>query len=146
MADHDHYADSYLRDILTQTKSIAVVGASDNPERDSNLVLRFLLGRGYRVVAVNPKFAGQEIAGAPVYATLAEVPDAIDMVDVFRNTAAVPGVVNEVLALPRRTKVIWMQLGVRDDEAARKAEAAGIKVVMNHCPKIEIPRLFSGAS
>lgn len=142
MADHDDYTDSYLRDILTRTKSIAIVGASDSPERDSNLVLRFLLGRGYRVSAINPKLAGQEIASMTVYATLADVPDAIDMVDVFRNNAAVPGVVDEILSLPQSPKFIWMQLGVRDDEAARKAEATGIQVVMNRCPKIEIPHLF----
>jgi predicted CoA-binding protein len=144
LPDHDAYSDAYLRDVLTRTKSIAIVGASDNPERDSNRVLRFLLGRGYRVSAVNPKLAGQMILAAPVYATLADVPDAIDMVDMFRNNAAVPGMVDEVLALSQRPKFIWMQLGVRDDAAARKAEAAGIAVVMNRCPAIEIPRLFGG--
>jgi len=145
LVDHDNYADSYLRDILTQTKSIAIVGASDNPERDSNLVMRFLLGRGYRVSAINPKLAGQTLHEAPVYATLAEVPGAIDMVDVFRNNAAISGVVDEVLALRQYPKFLWMQLGVRVDDSARKAEAAGIKVVMDRCPKIEIPRLRSGS-
>jgi uncharacterized protein len=144
LADHDNYTDAYLRDILIKTKSIAIVGASDNPGRDSNRVLRFLLGGGYRVSAVNPKLAGQEIAGAPVYATLADVPDPIDMVDVFRNNAAVPGLVDEVVALRQHPKFLWMQLGVRDDEAARKAEAVGMEIVMNRCPAIEIPRLFGG--
>jgi len=142
MMDHDHYPDSYLREILSQTKSIAILGASDDPERPSYEVLSYLLKRGYGICAVNPKLTVRTILAAPVYGSLAEVPSRIDMIDVFRNNAAVAGVIEEVLTLPHRPAIIWMQLGVRDDEAARKAEAAGIKVVMDRCPKIEISRLF----
>ena len=138
---HDSYADAYLRDILTSVRRIAVVGASPNPARPSYGVLAFLAQRGYDVVAVNPGHAGKEIAGRPVYARLADVPGAVDMVDVFRASDYVPGVVDEALALAPLPQVIWMQLGVRDDAAAARAEAAGIRVVMNRCPKIEIPRL-----
>jgi predicted CoA-binding protein len=140
--DHNAYADSYLRGILERVKSIAIVGASDDPARPSYEVMAFLLQRGYRVCAINPKIAGQKLLGAPVYGTLADVPDTIDMVDVFRNNAAVPDLIDEVLGLKLRPKVIWMQLGVRVDEAAHKAEAAGIDIVMDRCPKIEILRLF----
>jgi predicted CoA-binding protein len=101
-----------------------------------------LLKRGYRISAINPKLAGQTILGAPVYASLKDVPEPIDMVDVFRNNEAIPGIVDDVLALPSRPKTIWMQIGVRVDEAASKAEAAGIDVVMDRCPKIEIHRLL----
>ncbi len=146
LRDHDHYPDSYFREILDHTKSIAIVGASDDPSRPSYEVLRFLLDQGYRISAVNPKLAGQTILTAPVYATLADVPGPIDMVDIFRNNAAVPGLIDEVLALPIRPKFIWMQIGVRVDEAARKAEAAGIELVMDHCPKIEIKRLSGNVS
>jgi uncharacterized protein len=144
--NHENYPDSYLRSVLARTKSIAMIGASDEAARPSNKVLRFLLERGYRVSAVNPKLAGRTILTAPVYATLGDVPGPIDMVDLFRNNAAVPGLVDEILALPERPKFIWMQIGVRVDEAARKAEAAGIEVVMDRCPKIEIPRLFRPSS
>jgi predicted CoA-binding protein len=140
--DHDHYPDSYLREILTRTRSIAIIGASDDPGRPSYEVLQFLIERGYGIKAVNPKLAGQTILGAPVYGTLAAVPAPIDMIDVFRNNAAIPEMMEDVLALPHRPAVIWMQIGVRVDEAARKAEAAGIEVVMDRCPKIEIARLF----
>jgi predicted CoA-binding protein len=140
--DHDNYSDAYLRDILTGTKTIAVIGASDDPARPSYEVMGFLLKHGYRVSAVNPKLAGQKILDALVYATLAEVPGPIDMIDVFRNNAAIPGVTDEILALPQPPKFIWMQIGVRVDAEARKAEAAGISVIMDRCPKIEIVRLF----
>jgi len=139
---HDQYPDDYLREILATTKSIAMLGASDDPQRPSHHVLEYLIGRDYRLFAVNPKLAGQSLLGVPVYATLAEVPEPVDMVDVFRNNAAIPGIVDEVLALPKRPASIWMQLGVRVDGAAAKAEAAGLKVVMDRCPAIEIPRLF----
>jgi predicted CoA-binding protein len=144
--DHENYPDSYLRGVLARTQSIAMIGASDDAARPSNEVLRFLLKRGYRVSAVNPKLAGRTILTAPVYATLAEVPGPIDMVDIFRNNAAVLGIIEEVLALADRPKFIWMQIGVRVDEAARKAEAAGIEVVMDRCPKIETLRLFGPSS
>jgi len=140
--NHDLYSDDYLRGILTATKSIAMLGASNDPSRDSHHVLDYLIGRGYRLFPVNPKLAGQSLLGVPVYATLADIPEPIDMVDVFRNNAAIPGVVDEVLALERKPAFLWMQLGVRVDEAAARAEAAGIQVVMDRCPAIEIPRLF----
>jgi predicted CoA-binding protein len=146
MMDHDHYPDSYLREILTRTSSIAIVGASDDPERPSYEVLSYLLKRGYHVSAVNPKLAGRTILSASVYGSLADVPTQIDMVDVFRNNDAVPALIEDILILPHRPAVIWMQIGVRVDEAARKAEAAGIKVVMDRCPKIEISRLFGQSS
>jgi len=139
---HDRYPDDYLREILAATKSIVMLGASDDPQRPSHHVLEYLIGRDYRLFAVNPKLAGQSLLGVPVYARLADVPEPVDMVDVFRNNEAIPSVVDDVLALPKRPASIWMQLGVRVDEAAAKAEAAGLKVVMDRCPAIEIPRLF----
>jgi predicted CoA-binding protein len=138
---HASYADADLRRILTTVNAIAMVGASANPARPSYGVLGFLLAKGFRVHPVNPGHAGKDIQGRRVYATLAEVPEAIDMVDVFRASSQVAGVVNEVLALAPLPRVIWMQLGVRDDEAAARAEAAGIEVVMDRCPKIEWGRL-----
>lgn len=138
---HDTYADADLRRILTGVTTIAMVGASANPERPSYGVLGFLLRKGFTVHPVNPGQAGKEIHGRLVYATLADVPGPIDMVDVFRASAQVAGVVGEVLALVPLPKVIWMQLGVRDDAAAARAEAAGIEVVMNRCPHIEWRRL-----
>jgi len=139
--NHDAYDDAYIAGILSSVKTIAVVGASPNPLRPSYGVSQFLVARGYVVHPVNPGHGGGQIVGRTAYARLADVPEAIDMVDVFRNSDAVPGIVDEVLALDPLPKVIWMQLGVRHDEAARKAEAAGIKVVMNRCPKIELGRL-----
>jgi Predicted CoA-binding protein len=140
--NHDDYSDDYIRSILTGVKTIAVVGASDKEERPSNYVTRFLAAHGYRMFAVNPAAGpGATIAGAPAYASLADIPEPIDMVDVFRNSEAAAGVVAEALALATPPKVIWLQLGVRNDEAAEMAEAAGVKMVMDRCPKIEIPRL-----
>ena len=138
---HDHYADADLSRILLQTKTIALVGASLNPLRPSYGVMRFLLGRGYKVIPVNPGLAGQEIHGQLVYGNLAAISYSIDMVDVFRNSRAVPTLVDETVALQVRPKYIWMQLGVSDLPSAKRAEAAGIEVVMNRCPAIEIPRL-----
>jgi uncharacterized protein len=134
-------SDHKIRDILQNVRTIALVGLSANPARDSNGVFAFLLRQGYRVVGINPGLAGQTIHGAPVYARLADVPFAIDMVDVFRNSEAAGSVVDEALALSPLPKVIWMQLGVINEAAAEKARAAGIEVVMDHCPKIEIARL-----
>jgi hypothetical protein len=138
-ADHDSYPDPYLRDILTSVRTIAVVGASPRSERPSHGVMAYLQGRGYRAIPVNPNAAGVTINGETVYARLADVPEPIDMVDVFRRTSMAGGVVDEAIAAG--AKVVWMQLGVRDDDAAARAEAHGIKVVMNRCPAIEIPRL-----
>ncbi|MCG6115998.1 MAG: CoA-binding protein [Mesorhizobium sp.] len=139
--NHDSYDNSYISGILNETKTIAIVGASPNDVRPSFFVTKYLIDKGYEVYPINPGHAGKEICGRPVVASLADVPVPIDMVDIFRASAAVPGIVDEVLALDPLPKVIWTQLTVRHDEAAAKAEAAGIKVVMNRCPKIEYARL-----
>jgi len=137
----EDYSDEFIIDVLQKTKVIALVGASANPARPSHGVMGFLLRRGYRVHPVNPGLAGQMLQGQLVYAALADIPETIDMVDVFRRSETVPALVNEALALVSRPKYIWMQLGVIHAEAAARAEAAGIQVVMNRCPAIEIPRL-----
>jgi len=139
--NHDSYLDNYIRGILGSVRTIAIVGASANTVRPSYFVLRYLMSKGFDVVAVNPGRAGKDIAGAPAFASLAEIGRPIDMVDIFRNSRDAAKVVDEVLRLDPLPKMIWMQLGVRNDEAAAKAEAAGIKVVMNRCPKIEYARL-----
>ncbi len=152
--NHDSYPQGYIRSILQDVRRIALVGASPNPVRPSFFVLKYLLDKGYEVFPVNPGQTGKEILGRPVHASLKAIPAAIDMVDIFRGADAVPGIVEEALALERRPKVIWMQLGIRHDEAAARAEAAGIRVVMNRCPKMEYGKLsgewgwvggFSGA-
>lgn len=140
--NHDAYPDFYLTDILRSTKTIALVGASPNTERPSHRVMAFLLRKGYKVFPVNPGQAGKQIHGQTVYARLADIPEPIDMVDVFRASAAVPALVDEILALETRPKFIWTQLAVRDDQAAKKAEDEGLKVVMDRCPAIEYPRLI----
>jgi predicted CoA-binding protein len=141
MADHDHYSADDLRDILGNVRTIALLGASPKPDRPSFGVMRFLLSKGYTVYPVNPGQAGKEILGQTVYATMADIAEPIDMVDVFRAPDYLGEVVAEALALPNRPKVIWGQLSVRDDEAVKPAEEAGIRVVMDRCPAIEIPRL-----
>jgi predicted CoA-binding protein len=137
--DHESYSDDYLRAILERVRTIAVVGASPRRERPSHRVMAYLQRQGYRTIPVNPNAAGGTINGENVYAALAEVPERVDMVDVFRRTEAAGAVVDEAIAVA--AKVVWMQLGVRDDKAAARAEAAGLDVVMNRCPAIEIPRL-----
>jgi predicted CoA-binding protein len=139
--DHDYYADQFIRGILNTVKTIAMVGVSPNTIRPSYFAFKYLLERGYRMIPVNPGQAGRELLGQKVYARLADIPEPIDMVDVFRASEHALGIVQEAIALDLRPKVIWMQLGVRNDEAARLAEANGIKVVMNRCPKIEYGRL-----
>ena len=139
--NHDRYDDSYISNILNSVRSVAIVGASANDVRPSYFVAKYLIDKGFEVYPVNPGQAGREILGRMTYAKLADVPVPIDMVDIFRPSAAVPAIVDEVLALDPLPQVIWMQLTVRHDEAAAKAEAAGIKVVMNRCPKIEYARL-----
>jgi len=139
--NHDSYDNSYIAGILNTVKSVAIVGASANDVRPSFFVTKYLIDKGYTVFPINPGHAGKDILGRMTYASLADVPEPIDMVDIFRASAAVPAIVEEVLALDPLPKVIWMQLTVRHDEAAEKAEAAGIKVVMNRCPKIEYARL-----
>ncbi|MER8501929.1 CoA-binding protein [Mesorhizobium sp. M0213] len=139
--NHDAYDNAYIAGILNSVKTIAMVGASANDVRPSYFVLKYLLGKGFSVFPINPGQAGKVILGQMTYARLADVPGPVDMVDVFRASAAVPGIVDEVLRLDPLPKVIWMQLGIRHDEAAARAEAAGIKVVMNRCPKIEYGKL-----
>lgn len=139
--NHDAYDDAYISGILNSVRTIAIVGASANEVRPSFFVAKYLIDKGYDVYPVNPGQAGKEILGRAVFARLADVPVAIDMVDVFRASDAAAGVVDEALALDPLPKVIWLQLGVRNDEAAAKAEAAGVKMVMNRCPKIEYGRL-----
>jgi len=139
--NHDRYDDAYIRDILSRCRTIAVVGASPNPARPSFFVTKYLSERGFEVYPINPGQVGKEIAGRPFYGRLADVPVPIDMVDVFRAPAFVPAVLDEVLALAPLPKVLWLQLGVRHDESAARAEAAGIQVVMDRCPKIEYGRL-----
>jgi predicted CoA-binding protein len=143
--DHDNYSDDYLRDILRRTRTIAMVGASAQWNRPSYFAMKYLLAKGFRVVPVNPGQAGSAILGQTCYATLADVPGAIDMVDIFRASEAAAAITDEAIALaPERCiRTVWMQLGVRHDEAAARAEAAGLDVVMNRCPKIEYGRLHT---
>jgi predicted CoA-binding protein len=141
--NHDQYPDSYIRGILNTVKTVAMVGFSPNTSRPSYFVFKYLLDRGYRVIPINPGHVGKEIAGQTVYASLADVPEPIDMVDIFRGSEHALPIVEEALALDPKPQVIWMQLTVRNDEAAARAEAAGLKVVMNRCPKIEYGRLSS---
>jgi uncharacterized protein len=144
--NHDSYPDSYIRGILNTVKTIAMVGISPKDNRPSYFVFKYLRERGFRIIPVNPGQAGREILGQKVYGRLADIPEPIDMVDIFRASAHVLPVVQEALALDPKPKVIWMQLTVRNPEAARLAEAAGLKVVMNRCPKIEYGRLSSEIS
>jgi uncharacterized protein len=141
MANHDDYPDSLIRDILASVKTVAMVGASDNPARPSFLVYKYLRERGFRVIPVNPGKAGQDFLGETFVARLADIADPVDMVDIFRASEAAPGIVDEILAMSPRPRVVWMQLSVRHDAAAAAAEAAGLTVVMNRCPKIEYGRL-----
>ena len=141
MAEQDlRYDDAYLRRILKEVKTIAMVGASMNEMRPSYFAMLYLQGKGFRVMPVNPRYAGKTLLGEPVVADCASLPVAPDMVDVFRRSEDVPPIVDEAIRIG--AKVVWMQLGVRHDEAAAKAEAAGLDVVMNRCPKIEYGRLF----
>lgn len=139
--NHDAYDNAYISGILNDVKTVAIVGASANDVRPSFFVTKYLIDKGYEVFPINPGHAGKEILGRMTYARLADVPVPIDMVDIFRASAAVPPIVDEALGLDPLPKAIWMQLTVRNDEAAAKAEAAGIRVVMNRCPKIEYARL-----
>lgn len=140
---HDRYSDDFIADILRGVRVFAFVGASANTSRPSYFAMKYLLGKGYKVHPVNPGLAGQQILGQDVYARLADVPAPVDVVDIFRNSATALAVTREAIALKDTlgVSVVWMQLGVRNDEAAAEAEAAGLKVVMNRCPKIEYGRL-----
>ena len=136
---HDSYPDALLRKILNDAKTIAMVGSSDNWVRPSYFAMKYLQSKGYRVIPVNPKAVGKEILGETVYASLKDVPDKIDMVDIFRNSEAAGEITDEAIEIG--APIIWMQLGVRNDQAAKRAEAAGATVVMDRCPKIEYGRL-----
>jgi predicted CoA-binding protein len=137
--NHDDYSEDYIRGILRQVNVIAMVGASPNWNRPSYFAMKYLQAKGYRVIPVNPREAGNEILGETVYASLSDIPVPVDMVDCFRNSDAIPPIADDAIKIG--AKVLWMQLGVRHDAAAAKAEAAGLKVVMNRCPKIEYGRL-----
>jgi len=128
-----------IADLLRNARTIAMVGASDRPDRASHGVMRFLQSKGYRVIPVNPQLAGQSIHGEPVVAALADIAEPIDIVDIFRNSAAAGPVIDDAIAVG--AGAVWTQLGVFNDEAVARAEAAGLKAVVNRCPKIEIPRL-----
>jgi uncharacterized protein len=136
---HDNYPDAYLRTVLAGARTIAVVGASPRSHRPSHRVMRFLQQRGYRCIPVNPFAVGSDILGERVFAHLADIRGPVDMVDIFRRSEMAGAAVDEAIAIG--VESVWMQLDVRDDAAAARAEAHGIKVVMNRCPAIEIPRL-----
>jgi uncharacterized protein len=139
--NHENYPIDYIRDILRSVRTVALVGVSDNDVRASYFVFKYLLEKDYDVTPVNPNLAEQGLLGHKVYTCLADIPHALDMVDIFRNSQAAASITDEALALDPLPKVIWMQLGVRNDEAAARAEAKGVKVVMNRCPKMEYGKL-----
>lgn len=136
------YSDETLRGILTSVRTIAVVGVSMNPVRPSYYVARYLALKGYRVIPVNPGHAGETLLGATVRARLSDIGEPVDMVDIFRRSEHVPPIVDEALAAFPDLRVIWMQIGVENAEAAAVAEARGVTVIQNRCPKIEYQRLF----
>jgi uncharacterized protein len=140
---HDTYTDSFIRGILNSVKTIAMVGISPKDNRPSYFAFKYLQERGFRMIPVNPGQAGKDILGQKVYAKLADIPEPVDMVDIFRASPYALPIVQETIALKPRPQVIWMQLGVRNEAAAKLAEDAGMKVVMNRCPKIEYGRLSS---
>ena len=142
----EQYSDDSLRRLLTECRTIAMVGASDDPARDSHGVMRYLQQSGYRVLPVNPTIAGNELRGEVAYGALADIPHSFDLVDVFRKVVAVPGIVDEVIALRKEKGIqaLWLQLRIADAKAAERARAAGITVVMNRCIKIEHGRLLGG--
>jgi hypothetical protein len=144
--NHDSYPDSYIRGILNTVKTIAMVGISPKENRPSYFAFKYLLERGYHMIPVNPGQAGNEILGQTCYASLSDIPEPVDMVDIFRGAQHVPPIVEETLALKPTPMVIWMQLSIRNEEAAKRAEEAGLKVVMDRCPKIEYGRLSSEIS
>ncbi len=148
--DHEHYSDDFLHAVLSRVQVVALVGASPKWNRPSFFVMKYLQAKGYRVIPVNPKAAadGVEILGETCYASLADIPEKIDMVDIFRSSAAAGPITDEAIETldAEGARVIWMQIGVRNDEAAERAEAAGITMVMNRCPKIEYSRLWGELS
>jgi predicted CoA-binding protein len=140
---HEQYPDSYIRGILNTVKTIAMVGVSANTSRPSYFAFKYLLERNFHMIPVNPLLAGKELLGQRVYAKLTDIAEPVDMVDIFRGSRHALPIVQEALAMKPRPQVIWMQLGVRNDEAAALAKENGMKVVMNRCPKIEYGRLSS---
>ena len=137
---HDNYTDIYIRDILRSVRNIAMVGASMNWKRPSNFVMKYLIQKGYRVIPVNKNSAGEQIFDQTVYPDLSAVKEPVDMVEMFRPSKEAPQLVEDAIKI--EAKVFWMQFELRNDEAAKMAEDAGMKVVMNRCPKIEYARLF----
>lgn len=144
--NHDSYDDNYIRAILNNVKTIAMVGASPVNVRPSYFAFKYLAQRGYDMIPVNPGQVGKSLVGKPFVASLADIDRPVDMIDIFRNSDAVLPLVQQALTMNPLPKVIWMQLGVRNDEACALAEAAGLQVVMNRCPKIEYGRLSSEIS
>ena len=145
--NHDRYDDTYIATILNETKVVAMVGASANINRPSYFVIKYLLGKGYRVIPINPALAGQTLNGETVYASLKDIPQdktgRIDMVDIFRNSADAAAPALDAIDIGAR--FVWMQLGVVNEPAAGKVRAAGLEIVMDHCPAIEYPRLIGGS-
>jgi len=137
--DHDSYANAYIRDVLTRYRVFAVVGASSKPSRPSYFVMKYLLAKGYEVIPVNPGHGGETLLGQKVFSMLTAIDRPVDVVDIFRSSDAALPITREAIGIG--AKAVWMQVGVRNDEAARRAEEAGLKVVMNRCPKIEYARL-----
>ena len=137
--NHDNYDDNYILKILKDSKIVAMVGASANWKRPSFFAMKYMQQKGFRVIPVNPSISGKEILGETVVASLDEIQEPIDMVDIFRNSEAAGGVTDD--AIKAGANIVWMQLGVRNDEAAKRAEDAGLRVVMDRCPKIEFARL-----
>lgn len=135
---HNDYPNGYTQDLLGKVKTIAVVGASPNAARPSYGVMQFLIGKGYQISPVNPGQVGGEILGRSVVAALGDLQKPVDMIDVFRASEAIPAIADEILGLPWKPKLVWLQLGIRNDDAAAKLEAQGISVVMNRCPAIEL--------
>ncbi len=141
---HDTYTDEFLKDTLNRVRTVAVVGASANWNRPSFFVMKYLQAKGYRIIPVNPKEAGSTILGEKVYASLGEIPYPVDMVEIFRSSEEAGPITDEAIRLG--AKVVWMQIGVRNDAAAKRAEDAGLTAVMNRCPKIEYSRLYGELS
>ena len=141
---HDTYTDEFLKDTLSRVRAIAVVGASANWNRPSFFVMKYLQAKGFRIIPVNPKEAGSTILGERVYASLAEMPHPVDMVEIFRSSEEAGPITDEAARLG--ANVVWMQIGVRNDAAAKRAEDAGLTVIMNRCPKIEYSRLYGELS
>ena len=142
--NHDDYDDKYIISVLNDAKTVAMVGASANWNRPSFFAMKYMQQKGFRVIPVNPGVAGQEILGETVMASLDEIDEPIAMVDIFRNSEAAGPITDD--AIKAGAKIVWMQLGVRNDDAAKRAEDAGLRVVMNRCPKIEYARLYGELS